>query len=85
MGRSVGTADPSTVPAGATQVVVFTVPPGQGWAIFVNPSPVRGPLILAQDVPPNFGGRLPGTIRIAANGDPIFSSERNLGPGWFGD
>jgi hypothetical protein len=85
MGRSVGTAVPSTVPAGATQDVVFTVPPGQGWAIFVNPSPGRGPLILAQDVPPNFGGEFPGTIIIGANGDSSFSTEGNLGPGWFGN
>jgi hypothetical protein len=85
MGRSVGTAVPSTVPAGATQDVVLTVPPGQRWAIFVNPGPTRGPLIVAHDVPPNFVGRLPGTIHIAANGDPAFSTERNLGPGWFGN
>jgi hypothetical protein len=85
MGRRVGTALPSTVNAGVTQRVVFTVPPGQGWAIFVNPSPVRGPLILAQDVPPNFGGEFPGTIHIGANGDPALSTEGNLGPGWFGN
>ena len=33
IGELVGTAEPATVPAGATQEVVFTVPPGAGWAI----------------------------------------------------
>jgi hypothetical protein len=83
MGRSVGTADPSTVPAGATQDVVFTVPPGQGWAIFVNPGPSLGPLILAQDVPPGVSGELPLTIGIGPDGSP-YSSVPDL-PGWFGN
>jgi hypothetical protein len=84
MGRSVGTAVPSTVPAGVTQDVVFTVPPGQGWAIFVNPGPNRGPLILARDVPPNARGVLGVTIQITQDGSPNVSAP-GAGPGWFGN
>jgi hypothetical protein len=84
MGRSVGTAVPSTVPAGATQDVVFTVPPGRGWAIFVNPGPTRGPLILAQDVPPNASGVLGVFIQILPDGEPVVSAP-GRGEGWFGN
>jgi hypothetical protein len=85
MGALVGTAQPSSVPPRTTQDVVFTVPPGDGWAIFVNPSPERGPLIISQDVPPNVSGRLPITIDIGPNGDPGAAMPGNLGPGWFGN
>lgn len=84
MGQSVGIADPSMVPAGATQDVVFSVPPGQGWAIFVNPGPKMGPLILAQDVPPEAAGSLPIRIGIGPDGSPYSSMQRQL-PGWFGN
>ena len=84
MGRSVGTVVPNSVPAGATQDVVFTVPPGQGWAIFVNPGPNLGPLILAQDVPPGVSGVLPLTIGIGPDGSPYASIPGEL-PGWFGN
>lgn len=83
MGRSVGTVVPNTVPAGTTQEVVFTVPPGQGWAIFVNPGPNMGPLILAQDVPLGVSGKLPITIGVGPDGSP-FSTIPDL-PGWFGN
>jgi hypothetical protein len=85
MGAMVGTAVPNTVPAGATQEVVFTVPPGDGWAIFVNPGPMLGPLILAGDVPPDVAGDLPISIGIGPDGSPYSSTERGLGPGWFGE
>jgi hypothetical protein len=85
MGRAVGTAVPSVVPAGVTQDVVFTVPSGQGrWAIFVNPGPERGPLILSQDVPAGRTGALPILIQIARDGSPNVSSP-GAGPGWFGN
>ena len=82
MGAAVGSASPATVPAGATIDVVFTVPPGDGWAIFVNPGPNLGALIGARDVPPDRSGRLPLSISIGANGDPSVSAP--AGPGWFG-
>ena len=84
MGRSVGTVVPNSVPAGATQDVVFTVPPGLGWAIFVNPGPNLGPLIIAQDVPPGVSGKLPITIGIGPDGSPFSSMPGQL-PGWFGN
>ena len=83
MGPSVGTAVPSSVPAGVTQVVVFTVPAGAGWAIFVNPGPDVGPLILAGDVPPGRSGVLP--IRIRVERDRSSNVAAPGDPGWFGN
>ena len=85
VGELVGTAVPSEVPPNTTQEVVFTVPPGQAWAIFVNPSAQRGPLILAMDVPPDARGRLPVSISVSPNGDPGASLGPDAGPGWFGN
>ena len=85
VGDLVGTADPPQVPPGTKQDVVFTVPPGRTWAIFVNPSPQRGPLILAMDVPADVHGRLPLTIIVGPNGDPSAGVDANVGPGWFGN
>ena len=82
MGRSVGTAVPNTIPPGINQDVVFTVPSGTGWAIFVNPSPVRGALITAIDVPPDFRGATPLIISVGANGEP--GVQVPAAPGWFG-
>lgn len=84
MGDAVGRSEPSTVPPNTTVDVIFTVPPGDGWAIFVNPGGDRGPLILASDVPPNVSGKLPVTILISANGEPGASLPGDVGPGWFG-
>ncbi|HUF06864.1 MAG TPA: hypothetical protein VMP86_05705 [Candidatus Binatia bacterium] len=84
MGELVGTATPASVAAGVTQQVVFTVPAGSGWAIFVNPSPGMGPLILAQDVPPDAAGALPIRIIVQPGGAPSVMS-RGFAPGWFGD
>jgi hypothetical protein len=84
MGPLVGTAVPSTVAPGVTQEVVFTVPPGDGWAIFVNPSPERGPLILAADVPPDVAGPLPVSIGIGADGSSS-AMMKGESPGWFGN
>jgi hypothetical protein len=83
IGDIVGTAVPSTVAPGTTELVVFTVPPGQDWAIFVNPSPQLGPLILARDVPPNVAGALPLTIMVQGDGSPTVSVPDD--PGWFGN
>ncbi len=85
IGELVGTAEPATVPPGATQEVVFTVPPGDGWAIFVNPSPLNGPLILASDVPADVTGALPLGIGIGADGLVFLRYDGNLGPGWMGE
>jgi hypothetical protein len=86
IGERVGTASPSTVDPGATTEVIFTVPSGgaeQNWAIFVNPGPELGPLILAGDVPRSAAGRLPLTIFIAADGTPNVAGFPD-DPGWFG-
>ena len=83
MGQSViGTAVPDTVPPGVSQDVIFTVPSGTGWAIFVNPTPVRGPLITPPDVPPNVSGPTPISVSVGANGEPAVSVPD--APGWFG-
>ena len=55
IGETVGTATPSVVPPGATVRVAFGVPPGRGWAIFVNAGPERGALPPARR--PAAGGR----------------------------
>jgi hypothetical protein len=85
VGDLVGTANPAQVPPGTKQDVVFKVPPGQTWAIFVNPSPQLGPLILARDVPANVQGRLPLSIFVGPNGDPSVGVDADAGPGWFGN
>ena len=81
--RLVGAAIPNPIPPGVTQVVVFTVPPGQGWAIFVNPGPERGALVGARDVPAGLSGRLPVTIGIGPDGSPFAQAPSE--PGWFGN
>jgi hypothetical protein len=82
MGELVGTAAPAMLPAGMTSGVVFTVPPGQGWAIFVNPTTGSGPLVVAHDVPEDASGQMPFTIMIV-DGVPIVPM-RGTAPGWFG-
>jgi len=84
MGALVGTATPSTVAAGQSERVTFRVPPGGGWAIFVNPGPERGPLILAADVPADVAGPLPVSIGIGADGSPS-AMMKGESPGWFGN
>ncbi len=63
-GRLVGTVTPNVVPAGATRDVTFALPAkdSTGWAVFVNPGPDMGPLLMWTDVP------LAGEIRIRADG-----------------
>jgi hypothetical protein len=85
MGATVGTADPPIVPPNTRRDVVFMVPPGQGWAIFVNPTPQRGPLLIAPDVPPDVSGRLPITFIIDPRGEPGMMVPGNPGPGWLGE
>jgi hypothetical protein len=84
MGDLVGTAEPNVVAPGATTDVVFTVPAGRSWAVFVNPGPMLGPLIGAGDVPADAAGELPLRIVIDENGSPgaqLMTDE----PGWFGN
>ena len=83
MGDTVGTVEPATVAPGATEMVTFTVPAGQGWAIFVNPGPNLGPLILAMDVPEDARGALPLTITVGPDGSPGVMVPGE--PGWFGN
>lgn len=85
IGDPVGTAQPANVPPGMTIDVTFVVPPGEGWAIFVNPSATRGPLLLPMDVPPDFSGKLPVEFLVRPDGDPQMSHAGDLGPGWFGE
>jgi hypothetical protein len=84
MGDLVGRADPNTIPPRTRLDVAFTVPAtGLDWAIFVNPGPNRGPLILARDVPPGRAGRLPIKIGVGADGQPFVEVPSE--PGWFGN
>lgn len=83
MGGLVGTAVPASVPPGISRPVVFTVPEGSNWAIFVNPSTGMGPLIVAPDVPPNAAGVLPLTITVQGGGLSTVSAPS--APGWFGN
>jgi hypothetical protein len=80
MGRTVGTAVPTTVPPGLTLDVIFTVPTGEAWAIFVNPGPDSEELIGARDIPPGINGALPMSISVGEYGDPRVVPG---GPGWF--
>ena len=82
-GNIVGTVSPSTVPPGATVDVVFGIPQGAGWAVFVNSGPNIGSLISATDVPPAAQGQLPLKIHVSADGSP--SVEAPNQPGWFGN
>lgn len=82
-GRVVGSVEPASVPPRTSMEVAIRVPPGEGWAVFVNPGPNLGPLILAQDVPPNAAGDLPLTIFVAEDGSPSVSVPGE--PGWFGN
>lgn len=85
MPQAVGTANPATIAAGATVQVRFGVPAGTGWAIFVNPGPDHGPLVLAGDVPPNASGAMPFTIGVDSTGNTYAQVDRDPGPGWFGE
>ena len=84
MERPTGTAEPGVVPPGVTMDVTLDVPPGQGWAIFVNPGdPGMGPLVTAHDVPPGAIGRMPFKVQIDLRGQ--VSAAVDAGPGWFGN
>ena len=82
-GRTVGTTSPGVVPPGATVDVVFGVPPGRNWAVFVNAGPNIGSLISATDVPPAAQGELPLKITVGLDGNPSVSAPNQ--PGWFGN
>ncbi len=84
MGELVGTAAPAMIPAGMTSRVVFIVPPGQGWAIFVNPAAGTGPSVVAADVPIDASGQAPFTIEIN-HGVAGVSVPGGIPPGWFGN
>ena len=83
IGPTVGRATPSTVPPHSAMDVTFDVPPGtyrspttgDTWAIWVNPDPHGGPLILATDLPANSTGKLPITINVGPNGQINWSQD----------
>ena len=83
MGELIGTAEPAMVPAGTTSDVVFTIPPAQEWAIFVNPTSESGPLVTRHDVPSDATGRVPFWIEIF--GGTAVSATSGTEPGWFGN
>lgn len=83
MGQLVGSAEPGVVPPFSNIDVVFTVPSGFGWAIFVNPGANVGALITSGDVPAGRSGRLPLQIAVDRNGNPSVSAPAE--PGWFGN
>jgi hypothetical protein len=66
MTQLVGAVTPNVVPPGVTVEVTFVLPAegANAWAIFINPHPGGGPLLLSRQVP------LAGEIRIGANGSP---------------
>jgi Kelch motif len=65
LGPLVGSATPNVVAPGATVKVTFLLPAkGTDWAIFVNPGPNTGALLMSTDVP------LAGEIRVGADGQP---------------
>jgi hypothetical protein len=75
IGPTVGRATPDTVPPHSVMDVTFDVPSatfkastGDTWAIWVNPDPHGGPLILATDIPVNTDGKLPITITVHRDG-----------------
>lgn len=84
IGPPTGTAEPGVVPPGATVDVTLGIPPGRGWAIFVNPGdPSMGPLVIAHDVPQVATGRMPFKVHIDLRGQ--VSASGDFGPGWFGN
>ena len=83
--RWVGNVAPNPVAPFSAVDVTFDVPPGGGWAIFVNPRPDSGPVIIAADVPQGVSGKMPFTIEIEANGAAGTSFPGPAIPGWFGN
>ena len=83
MGTVVGTANPSTVPPGATVDVTFGVPRQGAWSIWVNPGPRHGALVVARDVPPDASGVMPFKIEVQADGSA--AAEVPDLPGYFGN
>ena len=71
MGKVVGTAQPSTIPAMTGQDVTFTVPAGEDWAIFIDPDPSDDGLISARDVSPTATGAIPFTIWVDEGVEPL--------------
>lgn len=85
MGPAVGTANPSVVQPGATVDVVFGIPAGLGWGIYVNREPGMGPMVTASDVPRDAAGRMPFKILVDPDGDSGAEVPGPAVPGWFGN
>ena len=81
MGQAVGTVAPDTIAPGATELVAITLPPGQNWAIFVNPTEEVGALIGWDDAPPDARGSVPLTITVGPDGMHMVQMPGE--PGWF--
>jgi hypothetical protein len=83
--RRVGTANPDSVPPGATIDVTFVIQDeSHPWAIFVNPGPSGGALVTSADVPQAFSGKAPVQIDVGLDGQPSVSVPGNA-KGWFGN
>jgi hypothetical protein len=80
IGRVVGIVQPSVIAPRTRVNVSFLVPESPDWAIFVNPGPEMGPLLLQSDLRGCIG-RLPIEIGIDRTGSPFWSSP---GANWCG-
>jgi hypothetical protein len=83
-GVTVGRVEPSIVPAMTSMDVTFTVPPGDGWAIFVNPEQGHGPVIQAVEVPRDAVGELPISIGVFQDATPGMLIPADFDMDWFG-
>lgn len=79
-GPAVGRAVPNMVPPSSAADVVFDVPPGNAWMIWVN----RQAIVSSGDVPLGAAGKTPITIDVSGDGSVSAGTSTNL-PGWFGD
>jgi hypothetical protein len=78
VGQPVGSAEPAVVPPGQTLDVRFIVPNAPGWAIFVNPGPEIGPLLMEVELR-NCVGHVPASIQVGPRGEPSWGHGRDPG------
>ena len=84
IGEQVGNATPAVVAPRTKRDVVFAVPPGDEWAIFLTTAQ-RGAMLTANDVPLDVAGKLPISLVIDVNGDSFIELPGALPPGWLGN
>jgi hypothetical protein len=80
-GPAVGRAVPNLVPPSSVVDVVFDVPPGPFWMIWVNQSAI----VSSGDVPRDAVGATPIRIDIGPDGNLSSGLRGQDLPGWFGD